>query len=253
MKKIIFYGLIIAFAFACRPMRSTDMFRTDKNYEFSSFQKGDKAVIIQPNDRIAVQMATNEGHNLLEQSFLQQGNVARQPENQDYLIESDSLVKIPTLGRIKLGGMTIREAEDYLEGLFSENYQNPFVKIKITNRKVTLFFEEGKTGKVIPLPEEEMSLIEAIAIAGGLSKNSKSYEIKLLRGNLSNNAQIYRYNIHTAKDLNKYNFMLEANDIIYVEARPRYFTKFLEEIQPYMILISTSLMLYVTVVRTGNL
>lgn len=253
MKKIILYIIFITLAVSCRTMRSTDMFQTDKNYVFSNFEKGNNVVVIQPNDRISVQMATNEGHNLLEQGFLQQGNIAKQPENQDYLIETDSLVKIPTLGRIKLGGMTIREAEDYLEGLFSENYQNPFVKIKITNRKITIFFEEGKNGKIIPLPEEEMSLIEAIAIAGGLSKNSKSYEIKLLRGNLSNNAQIYRYNINTAKDLNKYNFMLEANDIIYVESRPRYFTKFLEEIQPYMILISTSLMLYVTIARTGNL
>ena len=253
MKKIIFYIFLIACVLSCRPMGSPDMFETDKNYTFCNFEKGNNTVIIQPNDRISVQMATNEGHNLLEQSFLQQGNIAKQPENQDYLIESDSLVKIPTLGRIKLGGMTLREAEDYLEGLFSENYQNPFVKIKITNRKVTIFFEEGKSGKIIPLPEEEMSLIEAIAVAGGLSKNSKSYEIKLLRGNLNNNAQIYRYNINTAKDLNKYNFTLEANDIIYVESRPRYFTKFLEEIQPYMILISTSLLLYVTIAYTGNL
>lgn len=253
MKNNIIFLSLIALLFSCRPMRSTDMFRTDKNFVFNSFDKNSNVVTIKPNDRISVQMATNEGHNLLEQSFLQQGNITKLPENQDYLIEADSLVKIPTLGRIKLGGMTIREAEDYLEGLFAENYQNPFVKIKITNRKITIFFEEGKNGKIIPLPEEEMSLIEAIAIAGGLSKNSKSYQIKLLRGNLSNNAQIYRYNINTAKDLNKYNFMLEANDIVYVESRPRYFTKFLEEIQPYMILITTSLLLYVTVARTGNL
>ncbi len=253
MRNIFLVLVSIVFMFSCRSMRSTDMFRTEKEYPFTVFDKSEKISIIQPNDRIAITMATNEGHNLLERSFAQNPTSSRQTEDQDYLIELDSLVKIPTLGRIKLGGMTIREAEDFLEGLFSENYQNPYVKIKITNRKVTIFFEQGKTGQIIPLPEEEMTLIEAIATAGGLSKNSKSYEIKLLRGNLNDGAQIYKYNIHNAKDLNKYNFMLESNDIIYVESRPRYFTKFLEEIQPYMILISTSLMLYVTIIRTGNL
>lgn len=253
MKRITIITLSILLMLSCRPMRSTDMFRTEKEYSFTTFDKTEKTAVIHPNDRISVIMATNEGHNLLDQNFTQQNIQVKQTEGTDYLIESDSLVKIPTLGRIKLGGMTIREAEDYLEGLFSENYQNPYVKIKITNRKVTIFFEEGKSGKIIPLPEEEMSLIEAIATAGGLSKNSKSYEIKLLRGNLNTGAQIYRYNIHTAKELNKYNFILEANDIIYVESRPRYLTKFLEEIQPYMILISTSLMLYVTIIRTNNL
>lgn len=235
------------------------MFRTDKQYQFSEFQpKQNKNQIIQPNDKISIQMATNEGHILLESQFTGQGNPQMYRNDQyrkdlDYLIEEDSLVKIPTLGRIKLGGKTIREAEDHLEELFSENYQNPYVKIKVTNRKVTIFFEQGKSGQVLTLPEENMTLIEAIAVAGGLSENSKSYEIKLLRGDLGAESTIYKYNISSAKELSNYNFTLEANDIIYVEARPRYVTKFLHEIQPYLMLITTTLLLYTTIVTTSNM
>jgi len=233
------------------------MFRTDKSFPYSEFKpKSSKNQVLKPNDIISIKMATNEGHVLLEYQLPNQGTQRYHYSNEQnisYLIEPDSLVKIPTLGRIKLGGMTVREAEDYLEELFSENYQNPFVKIKIVNRKVTIFFEQGQNGQILTLPEEDMTLIEAIALAGGMSENSKSYEIKLIRGDISTNADIYRYNIENAKDLSLYNFALEANDIIYVEARPRYVTKVLSEIQPYLILISTSLLLYTTILTASNL
>jgi polysaccharide biosynthesis/export protein len=250
--------LVACMVYSCRPMHSTDMFRTGRDFPYAQFSKPSAdQLVIQPNDKISVQMATNEGHILLETGLNQTmggqaGRAYDRIQAPEYLIEADSLVKIPTLGRIKIGGMTIREAEDYLEALFSENYQNPFVRLRITNRKVTIFFEQGKQGSIINLPDEDMSLIEAIAISGGLSKNSKSYRIKLLRGDINNNADVYYYDILNAKDLSKHNFILHANDIIYVEARPRYVTKALEEIQPYLAIFSTALLLYITVTNIAK-
>ena len=104
---------------------------------------------IQPGDQLAIAMSTNNGIALFEPgvggtgqysqgsqgatavigvSTYGQGsggNTANNPAAV-YIIESDSTVKLPSIGRIKLGGMTIRKAETFLEELLSDNYQKPF-------------------------------------------------------------------------------------------------------------------------------
>jgi len=196
-------------------------------------------------------MSTNSGHSLLESGMFYEGkgvggSMGSMRTKVNYLIESDSLVKLPTLGRIKLGGLTVKEAEAELELLLSEHYQNPFVKVSVVNRKVMLFFEEGRKAQVVSLPDEQISLVEVLANAGGLSPNSKSYRIKLLRGE-SHNPQVYRYNLSTLKDYRKADLVLQANDIIYVEARPRYISKALRDLQPFFTMTTTLILMYTTV------
>ena len=159
------------------------------------------------------------------------------------MIRPDSIVKIPTVGEIKLGGMTKDSAEVLLETELAKYYQAPFVKITITNRNVILFYDEGTYGQKIAIPEGGLTLMEAIAEAGGLSESSKSYKIKLIRGN-NKNPEVYNYNIRNLEDFKKANFMLEANDIVYVDSRPRYATKFVKEISPYLTLLTSVIMVY---------
>ncbi len=221
------------------------MFETEKDFVFQEFDKSKKEIIIQKGDQLSIIMTTNKGQALFD--VLSSGSGVQQGESSlQYLVAEDSLVKLPTLGFVKIAGLTIRQAETLLEEKFSEFFQNPFVRIRIENRKIMFFFEEGTRGVIVKLPEENMTLIEALANVGGFSENSKSYKIKLVRGDINNNPQIYRYNIFSAKDLDKANFNLVANDIIYVETRKRYLSKFLTELQPYLILMSTSILVYST-------
>lgn len=245
---------------SCVGLRSTVMFRTDKDTEFTKF---DTATVVgerslQPNDRITLMMSTNSGHSLLESGMFYEGKsnsgsqmFNRERTNVNYLIESDSLVKLPTLGRVKLGGLTIKHAESQLENLLSEHYQNPFVKISVVNRKVMLFFEEGTKAHVINLPDENMTLIEALAQVGGLSQNSKSYHIKLVRGP-SASPKVFKYNLSTVKDYKKADMVLMANDIIYVEARPRYVNKLLRDMQPFFTMATTLILTYTTIATFVN-
>ncbi|MBP5583984.1 MAG: hypothetical protein J6X43_08550 [Bacteroidales bacterium] len=86
-------------------------------------------------------------------------------------------------------------------------------------------------------------MMEAIADAGGLTESSKSYKIKLIRGN-NKNPEVYNFNIRSLEEFKKANFMLETNDIVYVDSRPKYATKFVKEISPYLTLITCITMVY---------
>lgn len=230
---------------SCGVLRPSEMFITDENYPVSQFEASKKEYNIKPFDKLALRITTNDGFSLIGLGNSQQngGNRERQ-KGLEYLVEYDGMIKLPTLGRIKITGMTIREAEKFLEIEYSKFYKEPFVLIEVTNRKVLIFKDGGTNGTVLTIPSENLTLIEALAQSGGISDISKAYKIKLIRGNLTENPKIYYYNISHLKELQNTNIYLEANDIVYIESKPKYINRVLIEISPYLTLITTGLTVY---------
>ncbi len=222
------------------------MFETGNDFTYDSFTQTKKQTILQPFDQLQIIMSTNNGTNLLE-FFSNPQNLtngrASNSETITYMIRQDSTVKIPTIGLIKLGGLSKDSAEVILEQKLSVYYQEPFVKINIVNRSIIMFFEGGTKGTRIQVPEDGITLLEAIAQSGGLTENSKSYKIKLIRGN-NTNPSVFNYNVRKLEEFKKANFILQANDIVYVDARPRYARKILAEIQPIVVLFSSGVLVY---------
>lgn len=239
MKKGTIVVLVCALVFtSCKLFRPNEIFLIEKDHPVANFKPLEKEYRLKPFDLFTLQIYTNDGIRLIETSTAQNQN------NQNtltYLIEFDGTAKLPTLGKTKLDGYTIREAETFLEQEFSKFYQKPFVKINVTNRRVIIFKSGSSSASVIPIQNENFTLIEALASCGGIDENAKAFKIKLIRGDL-NSPEIYYYNIRTLRDMEKANFVLQANDIVYVETRPRYASRVLTEIAPYLSLMTTMLL-----------
>ena len=66
-----------------------------------------------------------------------------------------------------------------------------------------------------------ITIVEALALAGGISNGGKAHRVKVIRGNLSN-PEVYEVDMSTAIGLAEANMhYIRANDMIYVE--PNYF------------------------------
>jgi polysaccharide export outer membrane protein len=102
----------------------------------------------------------------------------------------------------------------------------------------------GTKANIVHLPVENFTLIEAIAQVGGLTNISKAYKIKLIRGDVTKNPEVYVWNISSLEDLKNSNIYLENNDIIYVENKKQVVNKVLVEIAPYLTLFTTALSIY---------
>ncbi len=227
---------------SCKVLNPSPMFETPSNYDYSSFEKEKNEYIIKPFDKLNVRIYTNDGIQLIDM----ESNLAssQNTRNQDpYLVEYDGLVKVPTIGRINVAGLTIKETEKLLEEKYSQYYQKPFVLVKVTNRRVVVFTSGSTKGEVLNIENEKFTLIEALAQAGGIDDFSKAYQIKLLRGDLEN-PQVYKYNISSIEEMRKANMVLQANDIIYVDKRARYAQRTLDELMPYIALLNTFFLLY---------
>ena len=244
---LIFIILISSGFNSCKILRPSDMFNVEEDYPLSDFKPSKKEYEIKPFDKLQVRVITNKGFSMIGTGSNQGNSMNNQRRNNqgyEYLVEYDGLVKLPTLGRIQITGKTIREAEAFLEKEYSNYYKEPFVLIEVTNRKVMIFKDSGTSGSVIEIPEENLTLVEALAQSGGISDISKAYRIKLIRGDLTNNPKVYYYDISHLKELQDSNILLQANDIIYIESKPRYVNRVLTEISPYLSLITTALTVY---------
>ncbi len=224
---------------SCKILNSSEMFKTGNSYKYADFSNEKKEYVIRPYDKLDLEIYTNNGFRLIDNN----NKVTKQQIKTYYVVESDGKVKVPTLGRVNLQGLTIRQAEDTLEQQYKAFYNKPFVLLNVVNRRVLVFNDGSNKAQVLTFENENFSLIEAIAQSGGISDFSKSYKIKLLRGNL-NNPQIFLFNIRNIKDMQNANFTLQANDIIYVESRPKYASRIFTEISPYLSILSTGILIY---------
>ena len=103
--------------------------------------------------------------------------------------------------------------------------------VKVLNRRVLVFPGEGGAGKVVTLTNDNTTLIEALALAGGISQYGIAKRIKLIRGD-SRNPQVSIIDLSTIDGMKASNLLLQANDIIYVEPRKRVSQGVLAEIAP---------------------
>ena len=116
------------------------------------------------------------------------------------------------------------------------------VRLQVMNKRVTIFpGGSGGSAKVINLVYNNTTLIEALALAGGIN-DGKAYKIKLIRGDLKN-PTIYQIDLSTVEGLKQADLVLQANDIIYVEPA-KVLTQFMKEFNPYLSLANTILLIF---------
>jgi polysaccharide biosynthesis/export protein len=245
--------------FACN-INPSIMFRTPADYPYKVDQTiGNVEYRIAANDILAFSVFTNDGFKLIDlttgvttMSGQAGANMGFNVNNSTRLVvDVDGFVKFPIIGRIKLQDMTTREAEKILEDKFAVYYNKPFVMLSVVNRRVLVFPGSGGNGTVVTLENENTTLIEALALAGGIAETGKSNVIKLIRGD-NRNPQVHLIDLSTVDGMKQSNMLLQANDIIYVEPVKRVSRGILEELTPIIGIVTSLLLLYEIVLNPSR-
>jgi len=242
-KYILLFFLVIVFS-SCRVLNPEQMLRTPRDFQYSDLEEllVTDQYRLAPNDEIAFQLFTNDGERLIDPITMLSGQGLRQGQL-TYRIEFDGTIKLPVLGRTQVAGLTTRDAEAMLEDAFTEFYNRPFVQLRVVNNRVILFpGGRGGTSSVIYLENTNTTLFEALAKSGGIA-DGRAARVKLIRGE-PDNPQIFLVDLSTIEGVKNANLVLQANDIIYVEPRERVPQRILENVTPYLSLITTALLVY---------
>lgn len=219
MRQYLFFGckllLFIFLLSSCASYKQNIMFKVGEGTVLrQKVEEAEKNYVIQRNDLLKLKVYTSKGEliidpdlKLLKEIPAQTGNLRADP---DYLVDINGVVKFPMVGELRLEGLTIRQAEAILQQEFSQYYSDPFVILTYTNKRVIVLGDPG--GQLIPLVNENVSLVEILAAAKGLSNNAKAHNIRVLRDD-----QVFVADLSTIEGYRTSNMIMQPGDIVYVE------------------------------------
>lgn len=250
----VFIPIMVCVIQSCGVYNSNSIFTISKKSSFpidsitcaqNSSQK------LKSGDRISFSFSTNNGEKIvLNMGGIEVGNKTNPSSSNlilDYLVQDNGMVTLPVLGDVKIEGLSIPETESKLEDLLKPNYQDPFVQIKLTNQRILVFTSKG-IGQVVPLTNSNTTLLEVIAMAGGIKEFSKSNSIRLAR-DIGGKRKIYLVDLSKIENIQNADITVQNGDIIYIDHHPRKANNVLREATPWLSILSSSLAIYTFLIK----
>ena len=131
-----------------------------------------------------------------------------------YLVDGMGNIDLPILGKIKALGLTCSSLSESIKLKLKEYVQNPNVRAKILNFRVSILGEVAKPG-TFEVINQSISFTELISRAGDFNKNADPTKVMIIRS--SNDEIETRYLDLTSHEfLNSEYYFLKQNDKIYV-------------------------------------
>ena len=96
-------------------------------------------------------------------------------------VDLEGNIRLPLLGKIKAGGLTVQQLEEKLTQLWGENYiKNPYVRVYIRKKKIYVIGEVKEPGSFEL--EGKVTVLKAISMAGGFTDYAAKGTVLVLRG-----------------------------------------------------------------------
>ncbi|MBD0404471.1 polysaccharide biosynthesis/export family protein [Flammeovirga sp. EKP202] len=131
-----------------------------------------------------------------------------------YTINEDGDVDLPLIGNIKLAGLTFSQAEFKIKEILDDMMDDPAVRIKHLNFRYSIIGEVMRPG-IYGTYSREMSILEAVAKAGGIKEFGDRAKVKLLRKNGPNITTVY-LNLNDETFINSPYYYLQQEDVLVI-------------------------------------
>jgi polysaccharide export outer membrane protein len=243
-------AFLVILACGCGTYKQNVMFRVPSDFAAKQSAQATEATrnyVIQVNDNLKLDVYSNKGERIIDPNGELINDNANAAQNQavrvqpSYLVMTDGTAKFPMIDPVAIAGMTIREAEARLEAEYNKYYKECYVTLAFSNKRVIVLGSPG--GQVIPLVNENVSVVEVIAMAKGIGNDGKAHNIRLIRGD-----EVFLIDFSTIDGLKKGNMIVQPGDIVYVEPIRRPFSEGARDLAPVLSLTLSLATLIVLVI-----
>lgn len=153
-----------------------------------------------------------------------------------FVIDQDGYAAFPYIGKVHLAGLTMQDAHDTLHNRLLQFIDDPVVVIKKLSFKISIVGEVNKPG-LYYIPNEELTLIEAIALAGDVTNYADRTNVKIIRKKGDKSEEIAVDLTQKSSFIGKTRFIY-PDDVIYVAPSKK---KGFTSISPATAVITSSL------------
>lgn len=211
---LIFFAILLVTA--CGSQKKLAYMQDDKDAT-SSGKPPEFTLTIAPSDILSVQVFTvnTEAFPGIASTVDKQVIDNRSPYEKGFVVDKFGFVELPLIGKVYLTGLTMTEARDTLVKRFEFYMDAPVVILKKLSFKVTLLGEVNKPG-LYYIPNEKVTLLEAIGMAGDLTVFGSRTDVKLIRQTKEGYKEII-IDLTTKASLKGEAAYLYPDDVLYVK------------------------------------
>lgn len=131
------------------------------------------------------------------------------------LVDKDGNISLPIIGTVKVGGLTTFQAKALIKTKAEQFFKDPDVQLRFANFKVTVIGEVAHPSAFI-IPNEKVSVLDALGLAGDLTIYGRRENVLLIREN-NGQKELIRLNLNSSDLFKSPYFYLKQNDVLYVE------------------------------------
>ena len=122
---------------------------------------------------------------VIKVQVFQEDDINKQAEN--LTISKENAITLPLIGMVNLKDLTARQAEEKIRALYEKDFiVNPHVTVTIikhADRSVNVIGAVNNPGRIPFPPDRTLTILDAIALAGGPNRLAKMKAVTLTRKN----------------------------------------------------------------------
>jgi polysaccharide export outer membrane protein len=233
-----FYPLfVLAFALclfsSCRIVKPTAYFASiSKDTTINQFVDKSLESKIVKNDLLGISISSL---NKIEDEFYNISSLSSSPlpiatsgastqsttSGSGYSVDVNGNIEIHNLGKIHVEGMTRKQLKDSLENELLPFLKDPIVSVSFLNRRVTVLGNVVKP-QVLDLQEEQMSLLDALAMTGDVTPYALKNNVLIIRQ--TQTGKTFKHINLEDQSLfadSSHWYYLQSGDVVYVEPNLR--------------------------------
>jgi protein involved in polysaccharide export with SLBB domain len=196
------------------------------------------------NDEIIYYLMTsNQGTQYLysnSSEYAGAGSSSGRTDTPVFRIYEDGCVYLPTVGKIRVAGLTVREAERVIAERFKTVVLDAEVKVALANN---YFYVQGDGGKGrFYLYKEDLTIFQALAMAGDISSTGDKQHIKIIRTGADGMDHIRTLDLRQESIVGTEYYYIRPNDVIYIPTNANAFFR-IESVSGFISLIVAPLAL----------
>lgn len=135
-------------------------------------------------------------------------------QDKGMLIDSNGMISLALLEDVYIAGLTQNQAAQKIEDGYDKYLNYSKVRVDVLNKRAYVIGEVKKPGE-LPLENEQLTLLQAIAQAGDFTDTANRQQILIIRSK-QNGAETITIDLTDKNSIKHASLMIKPNDIVYV-------------------------------------